>query len=308
MAEPVRVCMSKRWMLTYFGDDALTWVPPHDASVVYGCWQREICPDTQRPHIHAYYRFGARRRLTTVQKFLGKPNAHLEASVGTERQNSDYCTKEDTRLAVGETWSPQNFDPDLGQGARTDLKKIAAACVLGTPLREIALTFSSDFIRYHSGIQALHDEVAPLPPIERPVQIVVFWGATGVGKTHRVLMSFPGCYQVKPGRDPWGMYRSQDCIFFDEFLPSRWELTDMNRFLDKWRCLLDSRYHDRYAAWTHVCICSNANPSCWYPEQPLELLLSFRRRLASSCYLVTSREQELENMDQTPNWGVHENE
>jgi len=35
-------------------------------------------------------------------------------------------------------------------------------------------------------------------------------------------------------------------FYFDEFDHELWPITAMNRYLDKWRCLLDARYNDRY--------------------------------------------------------------
>lgn len=72
--------------------------------------------------------------------------------------------------------------------------------------------------------------------------------------------------------------------------------------MDKWRCLLDARYRDRYAEWTHVVICSNSSPELWYLTEPVELLQALRRRMAECCYLVQSREETLEEMQQTPRW------
>lgn len=293
--------MNKRWCLTVY-DEA--WIPQFNAEAAFGVWQREACPDTGRIHVHIYVRFVNRKRMTTVKNYFQRQDAHCEFAKGSEEEATAYCEKEESRVEAGNRWNPDNYDANEGkQGKRTDLEDISAKCKAGVSIAVIADAHPSDYIRYHSGIQALHAVLAPKPPAERDVQVTVIWGATGTGKTHLVMHSFPDSYAVKCGRDPWGMYRGEDCVFFDEFDWTKWPLQDMNRYLDKWRCLLDSRYHDRYAAWTRVVICMNDSPISLYSEGvSWPLVLAFRRRIANCCYLRNSRDQDLEEMEQTPNF------
>jgi len=220
--------MSKRWLATVFSED---WVPAFDDSVAYGVWQRERCPTTGRVHVHVYYRFKNRKRLTSLQRWMGQPDCHVDLPKGTEGDCKAYCTKAESRVEAGVECNPQNYDADLGrQGARTDLDKVVQKCKAGVSLSLIADAHPTDYIRYHSGIQALHELVRPVPPLQREVRIVVLWGSTGVGKTHRALTSCPSIYTVKPGRDPWGNYRQEEDILFDEFRDTQWPITDMNRY------------------------------------------------------------------------------
>lgn len=233
-------------------------------------------------HIQGYCRFKNRMRLRTMQQFF--PRGHIEPARGNEQQCKDYCTKEDTRYALGEEFG--TFDPDQGkQGKRSDLAAIAADCAAGKPIREIAAAYPGDWIRYHAGIESLHDQLAPKPPLQRQVTVEVYWGETRTGKTHRVLNNpaFQPLYMVKPGRGPWDRYRGETTIFFDEFDYTKWEIYEMNQYLDKWACGLSCRYRDQYAAWTRVLICANSSPLTWYPYASLEVSNAFRRRLGSGC-------------------------
>ena len=292
--------MSKRWMVTVF-TDVMAFDPPFDRTVAYGIWQRERCPTTGREHIHVYYRFAARKRMSTVKQWLDRPDAHLESAKGSEKDCRDYCTKEDTRIENGAEHNPENYDPEVGkQGKRSDLEAIATKCRAGAPISVIANDHPGDFIRYHAGIKALAAAVGPKPPVQRDVTIAVLWGATGVGKTHRMMMTYPDAYQVKPGRDPWGAYNGEKVILFDEFDHTKWSIQEMNRYLDKWRCSLDRRYQDCYAAWTHVGICANCSPASWWPTAEAPLLQAIRRRLTNCCFLVLSRDQPIAEMECTP--------
>lgn len=254
------------------------------------------------PHFQGYIRFAAKKRFSTVKRWFEEIStfhgAHIEKSKGSEQQNKDYCTKE-PRLEGPYEFG--EFVPHYGEkGHRSDLDDIARMCKEGKPIREIAETHAGDFIRYHAGIQALHLQVAPLPPIQRDITIIVLWGPTATGKTHRFMTTYPDIYSVKPGRDPWGQYRNQNEILFDEFDPEKWSIQDMNRYLDKWRCMLDARYTDRYAAWTLVGICANSSPTSWWMNAAPMLIDAFRRRIRGHVWLVNSQDPTLEEIMTTP--------
>jgi len=283
--------MNNRWCFTINnpGEYRPVFRPEHMAYLVY---QIERGSEAGTQHLQGYVRFHNRKRLSTVKNVLENQGAHLEQARGSEEQNKAYCTKEDTRES-----GPFEFgvyDKDAGkQGNRSDLAEIAMMARRGAALQEIADAHPGDYIRYHAGIQALHLLIAPPPPVGRDVTVTVLWGPTGTGKTHRVLNRWETCYMVDAGRDPWGNYNREATICFDEFDFTRWTIQQMNKYLDKWRCLLDARYHNRFAAWTHVVICANSCPADWWPNEPHLLRLSFFRRIARSCHNVTDREMDV---------------
>jgi len=268
----------------------------NEEKMAYMVWQVEKGKQGTE-HIQGYIRFKKMQRAKAVDTMLGSKHPHLEECRGNEQQCKDYCTKEDTRVSVGEEHG--TFNPDAGkQGHRSDWDAIATACKAGKPLKEIAETNIADWIRYHQGITSLHDLLAPPPPAQRPVEVMVLWGPTGVGKTHRVLSNPDlardgGIYKVKPGRDPWGSYKGEKTIFFDEFDWEKWSVFDMNEYLDKWTTPLDCRYRNKFAEWTRVIICSNSSPMTWWPNASQPVIDAFRRRLGGGCRYVTHKEQDI---------------
>lgn len=270
--------------------------------VAYYVFQLEKAPDTGRLHWQGYTRFVSKKRWDTarrwIQKIPGWETCHVECSEWPEEKNRAYCTKEGR---IAGPWEWGQYLPDAGkQGKRSDLEAIAAEIRGGATLSTIADSYSGDYIRYHGGIQALHALLAPLPPTERDITVIVLWGPTGTGKTHRFMHAYPEIYSVKPGRDPWGQYRGQSEILFDEYDPSKWAVQDMNRYLDKWRCMLDARYTDRYAAWVLVGICANSPPNSWYPEAAPLLEAAFRRRIRGRVWMVDNQEPTLEEIMSSP--------
>lgn len=268
------------------------WRPPSGSDVAYMIYQLEK-GEQGTTHLQGYVRFTKRKRFNACKRWFSNDAIHLEKAEGNEKQNKDYCSKEDTRLEG--PWEFGTFDPKQGiSGRRTDLEDIAEKITKGATAKQIATDHPGDFIRYHQGIYALIQEVQPLPPMEREVQVIVLWGPTGTGKTHRIRHACPDIYDVKPGRDPWGSYSGQEAIFFDEFDWSRWSIQDMNRYLDKWRCLLDARYRDRYAAWTRVAICANSDPMTWWPDERSRPLIDAFRRRIPNVIEVLSKEQVID--------------
>lgn len=301
--------MSDRWCLTIWEDAVgLAWEWPHTTAMAYSVWGKDRAPTTDRIHFHVYVRFLTRKRMQTVLNEIGLDGAacHCEPSEGTEKDCRDYCWKDGKNSKEAHGFleaGPEHglYRPEAGKkGNRSDLAAIAEGIFSGATMKEVAATYPSDYIRYHSGIQAFHALNAPRPPLERPVQVLILWGPTGTGKTHRIMHAYPDIYSVKPGRDPWGTYRGEAQILFDEFDFEKWSLQDMNRYLDKWRCLLDARYQDRYAVWELVAICANSPPNCWWPMAAPLLMDAFRRRIRNQVWLVESQELTLDQLTQTP--------
>lgn len=288
---------TKRWMITIFSEED----PVVPLPVAYGTWGKETCPTTGRVHSHMYLRFEKKCRMSTLKNRLERDDAHCEPAKGTEKQCRDYCWSEGEhedklphRLAKGPEIGM--FDAGMGQGKRSDLEEIAADAKAGATERYIAEKYSSDFIRYSAGIRNFIAVVAPKPPLMRDVLVTLLWGPTGTGKTHRCLTAYPDLYCVKPGRDPWGLYRGELTILFDEFDWEAWKIQDMNRYLDKWRVMLDARYNDRYGVWTRVLICANSPPQSWWPSAAPLLKDAFTRRIRGQTYLVEQREPDLNGL------------
>jgi len=248
------------------------------------------------PHLQGYIRFRSRRKGTEVKRAFDRNDMHIERAQGNEKQNHDYCSKSDTREPGEEPHEFGDYDEGAGtQGRRNDkiseLETFTRMVAANATEREIALAVPGLYLRHASNMQA-YRVVVTEQPVARDVLVEAYSGPTGVGKSHRVRHLDPDVFIVQAGRDPWGLYRGQRLICFEEFNYEKWPIEMMNMYLDKWRCPLDRRYRDCFAEWTHVIICSNATPGSWYPNAHQSLIDAFRRRF-TNLYWITSREQDL---------------
>lgn len=280
--------MYKRWCFTV--NNPGEWRPSFDDTIMDYLVAGYEIGEKGTEHWQGYVRFKIRKRLETVKKELKCEKMHLSEARGTEEENKKYCTKDGTDIIEAGNFIP---DSDNSQGKRNDLTKIANKCKEGSSLKEIAEEFPGQWIRYHQGITSLKEKIGPKTKAMREISIKVLYGETGVGKTHRVLSTFPDVFLVYPGRDPWDSYNGEETIFFDEFNWEQWIIQDMNRYLDKWRCPLNCRYHNKYAEWTIVIIAANEPPMSWYPNTSMTLVQALRRRLHLNCYRIVSKEQDL---------------
>lgn len=274
-----------RWCFTV--NNPAQWRPTWSPQTMdYMIWQLERGDKEQTEHVQGYVRFKTRKHMEAAKRLLCD-HAHLEPAMGSEESNRAYCSKE------GGTQTTENgsYDPKAGkQGRRSDLETVTARILEGTTLPTIAREHASLFVQYHNGLSALVRAIQPPPPSERNVRTVILWGATNIGKSHRVRKAYPTLYAVRRGRGPFDGYTDQKTILFDEFRPADWEITDMNMYMDKWPCPLDCRYYNKDAYWENVYICANSDPDSWWPNDSYLLRDAFFRRV-QAIYEVTNRNE-----------------
>lgn len=270
---------TQRWTFTVPNPD--TWRPTFDcSSMSYLVWEMETCPTTGTPHIQGYVRMTTRKTLNTMRTLL-HPNVHLEPARGTEEENKTYCSKD--RAAAGLDWGEEGqYDPTMRQGRRSDLKAATDAIASGATKKTLAQDFPEVYAKYGGNLDKMISLSAPPPPRLRTLTTTILWGQPGTGKTWRVYNQFEDCYFVKPGRDPWGSYDGQATICFDEFDDTLWPVTDMNTYLDIYRCELNCRYSNKWAYWTRVFIISNIDPATFYMFTRESQRAAFHRRITNT--------------------------
>ena len=200
--------------------------------VQYACIGEEVGA-SGTPHLQGYLEFRNPKDFNVVHKALG--NAHIEPRRGTAEQAAAYCRKgtqardqwkvdgedgvDHGRNAVVHEWGEMSQ-----QGHRTDIK---AAVDLITEekasIRTVALECPLPFVKFHKGFTALRYH--HIPDRHEHPEVVVYWGATGTGKSRRAREDLASenedadeTYVWGPGRGKWfdGM-DGHEKVIFEEF-------------------------------------------------------------------------------------------
>lgn len=194
---------------------------------------------------------------------------HLERRRGTQEQAIKYCKKD------GNWWEKGERRP--GQGARTDLQKVANDVAAGKSLREISEEHPVEWILYNRGITSLQN----MKRTEqwREVEAVVYWGETGSGKT-REAMKEESVYKLNQNTNGtlwFDGYNGETTLLLDDFYGwIKWG--ELLTLLDgyPYRCQIKGGY--TWARWTKVILTSNKHPEEWYDRKDKDALW---RRLKS---------------------------
>lgn len=219
--------------------------------------------ENKTPHYQGFVAFAKPCRLSALKKRFGR--AHWGSANGTAAQNKAYCTKTEGRLS--EPFEDGTMPP--GQGARTDLKRVADQISGGARLSEVAISEPSSFMKYANGIAKFHAVVNKAKP--RDVKAFYLYGPTGIGKSHAVYAQF-GVDNVHPlahGKQHWfDRYDGQKVLLLDEFTPDEWTTQELLRLLDRWpyNCPVKGGFVS--ACWDTVILLSNYPPPPW-PEEML---------------------------------------
>lgn len=151
-------------------------------------------------------------------------------------------------------------------------------------ISEVAVEHPETFIRYNKGIRALAFEI-DLPPEERQVECVLYYGDTNTGKTtkaRQIARLYGSVYKVPhPDGKLWfDGYNGEKSILIDEF--KGWITpTMLNDILDKYRMQVEYKGGFHYAKWEHVFITSNYKPEQWWSEKVAWHKEALFRRLTS---------------------------
>ena len=266
--------------------------------VRYCVGQLERCGSSARLHIQGYAELHQPMRLSGFKKLFGPDvQPHIEPRKGTREQADAYCRKEDSHVAG--PWTYGVFGAG-GSGTRTDLLAIRAGLDAGHSDSRLWDDHFGFMLRNFRGVAAYR--AVQQPPERKPLDVRVYWGPSGTGKSHRayaeataVLRAARPAGSDQPyivtrpssGEQLWfDGYQGEEAIILDDFYGwIKWSL--LLRILDHYPLRIPVKGSFVCARWTHVFITSNSPAHVWYsadklPNNDLEPL---RRRVTQSEHL-----------------------
>lgn len=201
----------KAWCFTlnnYNQDDIIKF--RELSGCVYKVFQEEV-GENGTHHLQGYLYFQKKARLSAVKKIDGR--AHWELSKGNAQQNTDYCTKDETRKAGTEPFV-EGIMPQ--QGKRTDLEGVYRDIENGATVNDIIDNAPEVYIKYHSGIEKVI--AAKQPARDFKTEIFWYYGATGTGKSRKAHHEAgPDAYSKMGNNKWWDGYCGHDVVIIDDY-------------------------------------------------------------------------------------------
>lgn len=255
---------SKRWCLTSYNEAVISELPQF---ALYIIGQQEICPTSGRLHWQIYFetegKRGPKAVIKDLQLFYGNHDFHLEATKGTQQQNIDYVSKEESAIPNTHFF----FGVKQAQGKRTDIQSLALLIQSGASDMDIVLE-NPAFLRFDRFIGKLRNVYnRELSRQIRTIEVTYIWGPPGTGKSHLAYemmqknnMDFFQPSPPKNGELWFTDYTREKILWIEEFS------NDINRALllritDKYPLTIDTKGGHTYALWTHVVITANIDPT-----------------------------------------------
>lgn len=262
---------SKYWVFTsyHLDDEGGLAIPQFEPPMTYLVYGWETCPKTKREHLQGYVEYERSVELTRSQSLLKLGKCSHRARRGTSEQAADYCKKADTKDHP-DNWEEFGELSVPSQGKRSDQLEYIEAVENGefTNWREIL--FDRRFLTVTSRMGNWAKEIfnewqSSQIPTKRQVEVHVYWGDTGTGKTHAVLTRPEPVFKWNANamRGSWTGYQGEKTILIDEFY-GQIRLEEMLRILDGWKEQVHVNYSYAFLQHTKVFITSNIDPEEWY--------------------------------------------
>lgn len=205
-------------------------------------------------------------RLRAVRTCFGSIHAELCRSSAAD----DYVWKEDT--AVAGTRFELGRKPHR-RNSKADWDAILAMAK-GGRLEEICASVQ---VHHFGQLQRISAHYARPEPIER--ECFVYWGSTGLGKSHRAWAEAGmDAYPKVPSTKFWDGYRGHEHVVIDEFRGGI-SIEHILRWLDKYPVLVEIKGSAVVLNAKKIWITSNLDPRLWYPGIDPETLNALLRRI-----------------------------
>lgn len=208
-----------------------TWAQTKCTYLVYG---KEV-GKLGTPHLQIYMEFKDTISMKAIVKKLFP--MWLGFRKGSPKQAAGYCKKGTDEIPTGETaayFFPRTVEEpetwDLGgewgeisqQGKRTDIDDVVEMIVYEKrSMRDTALEFPSQYVKYHKGLQSLRSMVLAPRLLDKMPQVIVLWGPTETGKTRDAYHKYwpeEKHYVWKPSNGSWwDNYDGEKKVIIDEF-------------------------------------------------------------------------------------------
>lgn len=260
------------WIATLHTHAAPDWQPAVNEDIVWMKGQREIGTETEREHWQFVFNTAKQMTLNQVKTHF-PPAAHLELTRSNAAE--DYCGKEETRVAGS------NFE--IGRRKMNLARNTDWDAVLQDAKRGKFDDIPANvYVRYRTNLRSIYAENCD-PPERTGVEVRVYWGSTGTGKTHRAVEEAKATgkplYWKSSRNKWWDGYKGQENVLIDEFSGNSIDIDHLKRWFDNYPCQVEVKGGVTNLHATKFWVTSNVNPDDWFPTVATAHCNALRRRL-----------------------------
>lgn len=232
---------------------------------------------------------GVRRTSTAIHRMPGFARAAVLTADASSAANITYCSKEDTRV---DGLHGRNGTPVRTRNSDMRLSMIEKIKEGGATSKKIIAEFPEQYL---SGAANIEKMIAHLQPArDWPMEIVIYFGPTGTGKSWKAHHDNVGAYEVKwpeSGNNVfwWDRYEGgnddgvdHDTVLWEEFRHNI-PYGRMLKFMDRYGCKI--KYHGGQTEFNshRIVITTNIEPMNWYPKKDQEGVSMLHRRFHDFC-------------------------
>lgn len=219
----------------------------------YVHWQIVVC-------------FTRKCRLGGVRSVFGDVHAELSRSAAC----NEYVWKEDTRIDGTQF---ELGSPPFRRNVKTDWEDVWKSAVDG---RFERIPASVRVSSYTALSRIAKDNLKPVA-MERTV--LVYVGATGLGKSRRAWYEAGwSAYPKDPNTKFWDGYQGQENVVMDEFR-GKIDISNILRWTDRYPVSVETKGSGCVFNAKRFWITSNVHPGVWYPDLDQETKDALMRRL-----------------------------
>ena len=210
----------KTWVFTInnYTEEDITFVMGLEVSKI--TCSKEV-GEEGTPHLQGACTFYRNYRLKGVKKLHDK--AHWE--MGIASQDFNYCKKRGSEVIRDEN--------NKVQGKRNDIQEIREGLEAGDDIKQV-LKKARSMASVNFAKTWLTEMAEHLPP-DTKIQIHWYYGASGTGKTRKVLQDCQPRPYIPINHKWWDGYQGQDAVLLDDLRPDWCKPAELLRLLDPYR-------------------------------------------------------------------------
>ena len=252
------------WLLTIPQHEFTPFLP---TGVSYVKGQLELGAGTGYLHWQLLVAMDGKCRLATVKRLFGNG---IHAELTKSSAANDYVWKDDTsvngtRFELGKLKLKRNSETDWA----TVLQEAKCGRLDDIPADIV--------VRHYGNLRRIGMD--HLQPVAMQREIIVYWGASGTGKSRRAWSEAGlAAYPKDPLTKFWDGYRGQTNVVIDEFRGGV-SIGHVLRWFDRYPVNIEVKGAAVTLSAAKIWITSNLSPDDWYPDLDADTKAALMRRL-----------------------------